>query len=81
MTATVDLVKKVRSGVIHIEYSSHGERIGSRTSFMCRGRLVTNNHVYHTNRNPIVTLAWQPDADVASREEIKMGTRSSNGRS
>lgn len=72
MNSVADLVDKVRSGVIHIEYSSDQVRIGSGTGFMCRNRLVTNNHVYQAQGNPHVTLAWQPDTDFSSREEVQM---------
>ncbi|HWW08547.1 serine protease [Collimonas sp.] len=75
MTTVADLVEKIRSGVIHIEYSSHGKLVGSGTGFMCRDHLITNNHVYQIALQSIVTLvklAWQPDADVASRQEVQM---------
>lgn len=72
MTTIADLVSKVRSGVIHIEYSTDHGRIASGTGFMCRNRLVTNNHVFQVPGNPHVTLAWQPSDDVASREGIEM---------
>lgn len=72
MSSIADLVDEVRSGVIHIEYSIDQVRIGSGTGFMCRNRLVTNNHVYQAQGNPRVTLAWQRDADVVSRETVEM---------
>lgn len=72
MTTIADLVDVVRSGVIHIEYSIDGDRIASGTGFMCRNHLVTNNHVYQVDGNPQVTLAWQPDADTASRNAIEV---------
>jgi S1-C subfamily serine protease len=67
-----DLVDKVRSGVIHIGYSIDNVRTGSGTGFMCRDRLVTNNHVYQVKGNPRVTLGWQPMDDMSSREEVEM---------
>lgn len=70
MNSIADLVDKVRSGVIHIEYSADNVRLGSGTAFMCRNLLITNNHVDQAQGNPLVTLAWQPDADASSREEV-----------
>ncbi|CAH2901779.1 MAG: hypothetical protein PPHEMADM_4529 [uncultured Paraburkholderia sp.] len=73
MNSIADLVDKVRSGVIHIEYSADDDvRLASGTGFMCRNLLVTNNHVYQAQGNPRVTLAWQPNSDASSRQEISM---------
>lgn len=72
MSRISELVGKVRGGVIHIEFSTNQGRVASGTGFMCCNRLVTNNHVYQAPGNPRVTLAWQPSAEVGSREEIQM---------
>lgn len=73
MNNIADVVDTVRSGVIHIEYSTNDTgRFSSGTGFMCRDRLVTNNHVYQAPGNPTVTLGWQPNSDPSSREEIRM---------
>lgn len=67
------LVERVRSGVIHIEYHVEGKRVGSGSGFMSRGFLITNYHVFLGPSNSTVVLAWQPDQDPSSRTEIKMG--------
>jgi hypothetical protein len=67
-----DVVARVRSGVVHIEYRIGAERVGSGTGFMARQHLVTNNHVFLGPPNANVTLAWQPDADPASRREVAL---------
>lgn len=72
MNSMADLVAKVRSGVIHIEYSTNEERVASGTGFMCRNRLITNNHVFQASGNPRVTLGWQPEDDIRSRKTVEM---------
>ena len=68
-----DLVARVRSGVIHIEFHVWGKRIASGSGFMARGLLITNHHVFLGPRDSTVVLAWQPNQDPSSRKEIQMG--------
>lgn len=67
-----DLVDRVRSGVVHIEYFLGNDRVGSGSGFLCRGYLVTDNHVFRGPANSTVLLAWQPDLDPASRTGLNM---------
>jgi len=67
-----ELVAKVRSGVIHIEFHMWGKRIASGTGFMASNLLITNHHVFLGHRDSTVVLAWQPTQDPASRNEVQM---------
>lgn len=46
MNMLADIVARVRSGVVHLNFFRNGQRIAAGTGFMLRGYLVTNNHVY-----------------------------------
>ena len=70
--STPDLVEKVRSGVVHIEFHVGGNRVASGSGFMSRGLLVTNNHVFLGPGGSTVVLAWQPTQDPSSRVEVKL---------
>jgi len=67
-----DVVARVRSGVVHIEYSMGAERVASGTGFMAKHHLVTNHHVFSGPKNATVTLGWQPDANPTSRREVSL---------
>ncbi len=67
-----DLVEKVRSGVVHIEFHVGGTRVASGSGFMSRGLLVTNHHVFLGPGSSTVVLAWQPTQDPSSRVEVKL---------
>lgn len=67
-----DLVARVRSGVIHIEFQKDGKRVASGSGFMTRNLLVTNHHVYLGPSDTNVVLAWQPNQDSSSRREVQM---------
>jgi S1-C subfamily serine protease len=41
-----DVVARVRSGVVHLNFYRAGQRISAGTGFILRNHLVTNNHVY-----------------------------------
>jgi len=43
-----DIVKEVKSGVVHIIHTVNGERVSSGTGFMVEELLVTNYHVAYT---------------------------------
>lgn len=75
-TKITELVASVRSGVIHIEFHLNGRRVASGSGFMARGLLVTNHHVFLGPQDAMVVLGWQPDQDVASRQEIRLPYRS-----
>jgi Trypsin-like peptidase domain len=62
----------IRTGVIHIEFHTKGQRVASGTGFMCKGFLVTNNHVFAGPRDSTVTLAWQPNAASDERIEVRL---------
>lgn len=69
------LVETVRSGVIHIEFLTKNEVIGSGSGFLCDGYLITNNHVYAGALNAEeVRLAWQPMLSPQSRSEITLSS-------
>lgn len=67
-----DLIDKVRSGVIHIEFHLGGQRVASGSGFLSRGLLVTNHHVFLGPSNSTVVLAWHPTQDPSSRVETKL---------
>lgn len=67
-----ELVERVRSGVIHIEYLVAGNRVASGSGFMSRGKLITNHHVFLGPPNSTVVLAWQPHQDPCSRMDLRM---------
>lgn len=67
-----DLVEKVRSGVVHIEFHFGGNRVASGSGFMSRGLLVTNHHVFLGPAGSTVVLAWQPTHDPSSRVEVEL---------
>jgi hypothetical protein len=43
---THELIEKIRSGVVHIEYIKGNEIIASDSGFLSEDYLITNNHVY-----------------------------------
>jgi Trypsin-like peptidase domain len=66
------LLPNIRTGVIHIEFHTGAGRVASGTGFMCKGHLVTNNHVFVGPRDSTVVLAWQPEAENDRRIEVTM---------
>lgn len=67
-----DLVERVRSGVIHIEFRVDGKRVGSGSGFVTKSFLITNYHVFRGPPNSTVVLASQRNQDPTSRTEIHM---------
>ncbi|MCP4489412.1 MAG: trypsin-like peptidase domain-containing protein [Gammaproteobacteria bacterium] len=67
-----DVVERVRSGVIHIEFHVDGKRVASGSGFIAKEYLITNHHVFLGPANSTVILAWQPNQTSSSRTEIKM---------
>ncbi len=49
-----DVVARVRSGVLHIEYRIGAARVGPGTRFMARQHLVTNRPEHRR-----VSLSWR----------------------
>lgn len=70
------LIKRVRSGVLSIEFELDGQVVASGSGFMARGLLVTNNHVYAGPAGSKVIISWQLDKAPDSREHIKMSITS-----
>src|ERR1039457_6722162 len=66
------LIERVRSGVIHIEFYMGSNRVASGSGFMTRGLLITNHHVFLGPQNSTVVLAWQPNQDPSSRNDVSM---------
>lgn len=66
------LIERVRSGVIHIEFHIGNNRVASGSGFMTQGLLITNHHVFLGPSNSTVVLAWQPNQDPSSRMEVRM---------
>jgi len=50
------IVDIVRSGVVHINYTKDGERVGSGSGFMVNGFLVTNYHVFMGSKDSVVVI-------------------------
>ncbi len=67
-----ELVNRVRSGVIHIEFHISGNRVASGSGFMARGLLFTNHHVFLGPPQSTVILGWQPNQDSSIRVEIQI---------
>lgn len=68
-----NIIQKIRSGVIHIEFLNGKNVIASGSGFLSHGYLITNNHVYmgSTNTNTTsVRLAWHPEANTQSIEGV-----------
>jgi hypothetical protein len=66
-----ELIKEIRSGVIHIEFLIKNDVIASGSGFLSQGYLITNNHVYSGSSNAeSVRLAWHSEAISQSIEEI-----------
>ncbi|MGO4003182.1 S1 family peptidase [Pseudomonas fluorescens] len=68
-----ELIGKVRSGVVSIEFTSGDEVLASGSGFVVDGYLITNAHVYagpsETSR---VVISWQAEKDAGSRKSIKL---------
>lgn len=47
------LIKKIRSGVIHIEFLNGEDVIASGSGFLSNDYLITNNHVYMGHPIPL----------------------------
>jgi len=46
-----ELIEKMRSGVVGLSIYENGEKISSGTGFLCKERLISNNHVFFTPGN------------------------------
>ncbi|MBA2654379.1 MAG: hypothetical protein H0U71_04840 [Gammaproteobacteria bacterium] len=67
-----DLIKKVCSGVIHIEFWVEENRKASASAFVSNGCLITDNNVLKdAPADSIVTLAYQANIESPDRKEIK----------
>lgn len=66
------LISRIRSGVIHIEFHLNKTRVASGSAFMAHGLLLTNHHVFLGPPQSTVVLAWQPSQDPSSRTEVRM---------
>lgn len=45
------LIEEIKSGVAQINFYDAGEKLGSGSGFLCRDKLITNNHVFYPNGN------------------------------
>lgn len=47
-------INKLKSGIVKITFYKNGTRVGSGSGFLCRGRLISNNHVFFgSNKEPL----------------------------
>lgn len=69
---TQKLVEKIRSGVVHIEFSKNGNIIASGSGFISSNYLITNNHVYAGPICSEVYISWQPDVLPNSMQKITL---------
>lgn len=67
-----ELIEKIRSGVIHIEFLRKNDIIASGSGFLSTNYLITNNHVYMGPTDTIVRLSWQPEVSLESIAEIRL---------
>lgn len=72
LPSTQELIEKIRSGVIHIEFLLNDIVIASGSGFLSNDYLITNNHVYMGPSDTVVRLSWQPDVSLESIDEIKL---------
>jgi S1-C subfamily serine protease len=65
-----EIIKKVRSGVVHINFFRDSKKLGSGSGFILKGRLVTNNHVIVAPENTDVVLEFD-NGDFTAKTELK----------
>lgn len=41
-----NIIEKLKSGIVKITFYKNGRKINSGSGFLCRGKLVSNNHVF-----------------------------------
>lgn len=56
-----ELIKKVRSGIVSISFYKNDEKIASGSGFLCKKKLISNNHVFMT-----------PDGLLINESQIKV---------
>lgn len=66
-----DIIKKVKSGVCVINFYKDGKKINSGSGFLCKGRLISNNHVFFDpDKNPLInTVVGLSFGDTPSEDE------------
>jgi hypothetical protein len=68
----INLIQKICSGVLHIEFLVGDKCVGSGSGFISQNYLITNNHVYVCAIDPTIShvkLSWQSGISTASRKE------------
>lgn len=66
-----DIVRKVRSGVLSIEFYNGKSLVGGATGFMSNGYLVTNHHVAYGCDSERVVIASQPNKEYSSKIAVE----------
>lgn len=47
MNSIPKIIKEIKSGVVQINFYDAGEKISSGSGFLCKDKLITNNHVFY----------------------------------
>ena len=47
MENITDIISKIKSGVASVSFYQNGEKIASGSAFLCKNKVVSNNHAFH----------------------------------
>lgn len=47
MENITDIITKIKSGVALVSFYQNGEKIASGSAFLCKNKIISNNHVFH----------------------------------